>query len=223
MIEKTARNAGQRAYETIKEMILDGRLKPSASFLETELAVRIGVSRTPVREAGQRLEREGLVKMRPRRGMLVLPVSAADMAEIYQLLSALEPLAAQLAAERGLTPTQAKAMEAATARMEEALAAEDLSAWAEADDMFHALLVEASGNKRLIEATERYRTQVHRARMATLTLRPRPQQSTADHRALLERLLQRDADGAKRVHFRHREAAGQMLTDLLSRHHLENL
>ncbi|UUX50670.1 GntR family transcriptional regulator [Nisaea acidiphila] len=215
--------AGAKAYRAMKEMILDGRLKPSASYLETELAECIGVSRTPVREAGLRLEREGLVTVRPRRGIQVLPVSAEDMAEIYQLLSALEPLAAELAAKRGLTEAEAEAMENETARMEKALEDGDLVAWAEADDAFHALLVEASGNSRLIEATSRYRTQVHRARMATLTMRPRPQQSTEDHRALLYCLLKRDPAGAREVHFRHRQAAGNMLTELLSRHHLDNL
>lgn len=216
-------SAGAKAYQAIKAMILDGRMKPSASYLETELAEQIGVSRTPVREAGLQLEREGLVIVRPRRGIQVLPVSAEDMTEIYQLLSALEPLAAQLAAERGLDEATMNAMIGATERMERALRDNDLLAWAEADDSFHALLVEASGNERLIEATARYRTQVHRARMATLTMRPTPQQSTEDHRALLDCLLKRDADGARAVHFAHRCAAGKMLTELLSRHHLDNL
>ncbi|WP_420404492.1 GntR family transcriptional regulator [Nisaea sp.] len=216
-------SAGAKAYHAIKAMILDGRLKPSASYLETELAERIGVSRTPAREAALRLEREGLVTVRPRRGIQVLPVSAEDMEEIYQLLSALEPLAAQLAAERGLSADEANALEQATDRMEEALAENDLVAWAEADDTFHVRLVEASGNRRLIEAVARYRTQVHRARMATLSLRPRPLQSTRDHRALVDRLLARDPEGARDVHFAHRQAAGQMLTDLLSRHQLDNL
>lgn len=216
-------SAGTKAYEAIKAMILDGRLKPSASYLEAELADSIRVSRTPVREAGLRLEREGLVTVRPRRGIQILPVSAADMTEIYDLLTALEPLAAELAAKRGLSAEQAKAMDEATTRMERALEKDDLADWAEADDAFHAMLVEASGNKRLIEAAARYRTQVHRARMATLSLRPRPEQSTADHRVLLDCLLKGDAAGAREVHFTHRQAAGQMLTDLLARHRLDNL
>ncbi len=216
-------SAGAKAYDAIKAMILDGRLKPSASYLEAELAEWIGVSRTPVREAGLRLERDGLVTVRPRRGVQILPVSAEDMTEIYQLLTALEPLAAELAAERGLSTRQAKAMDNATSRMEQALAKDNLVAWAKADDEFHALLVEASGNKRLIEATARYRAQVHRARMATLSLRPRPQQSTVDHRALLDCLLKGDMSGARDVHFAHRQEAGQMLTELLARHHLDNL
>lgn len=216
-------SAGVKAYDAIKAMILDGRLRPSASYLEAELAEWIGVSRTPVREAGLRLEREGLVKVRPRRGVLILPVSAEDMTEIYQLLTALEPLAAELAAERGLSAEHATAMDNATTRMERALAEDNLVAWAEGDDEFHALLVEASGNKRLIEATARYRTQVHRARMATLGLRPRPEQSTVDHRVLLDCLLKGDAEGARDIHIAHRQAAGQMLTELLAQHRLDNL
>ena len=110
---------GNKAYKEIKSMILDGRLKPSASYLETELADQIRVSRTPVREAALRLEREGLVIVRPRRGMQVVPVSTDDMAEIYQLLTVLEPLAAELAAKRELSEAEIEPMERATQEMED--------------------------------------------------------------------------------------------------------
>lgn len=214
---------GGKAYREIKSMILNGQLKPSASYLETELADRIGVSRTPVREASLRLEREGLVIVRPRRGMQVVPVSTDDMAEIYQLLTVLEPLAAELAAKRGPSETEITAMEQATQDMENALSNGELVVWAEADDLFHALLVEASGNRRLVEATERYRAQVHRARMTTLTMRPCPSGSSEDHRSLLHCLRSGDADGAREIHRAHRAAAGKLLVELLARHSLDNL
>ena len=214
---------GNKAYKEIKSMILDGRLKPSASYLETELADQIRVSRTPVREAALRLEREGLVIVRPRRGMQVVPVSTDDMAEIYQLLTVLEPLAAELAAKRELSEAEIELMERATQEMEDALAEGDLVSWAEADDAFHALLVEASGNRRLVEATERYRAQVHRARMTTLTMRPCPSSSTEDHRSLLNCLRSGDAEGAREIHRAHRSAAGKLLVALLEKHSLDNL
>lgn len=223
MIDDMAESAGTKAYRELRNRILDGRLKPSASYLETELADEIGVSRTPIREASLRLEREGLVSVRPRRGIQILPISAEDMAEIYQVLSVLEPLAAELAARRGLSTAEMEAMDAATSDMEQALAAEDLPRWAEADDRFHALLVLASGNRRLVETASRYRALVHRARMATLTLRPAPTQSAADHRTLLACLSARDPEGAHAIHSAHRKAAGNMLTALLARHHLDNL
>ena len=223
MTDEKHPSAGAKAYDAIKAMILDGRLKPSASYLETELADQIRVSRTPVREAALRLEREGLVVVRPRRGIQVVPVSAEDMTEIYQLLTVLEPLAAELAARRGLSEAELEAMERATQEMEAALAEGDLVSWAEADDIFHALLVQASGNRRLVEATGRYRTQVHRARMATLTMRPCPSSSTEDHRALLHCLRSGDAEGARRIHAAHRAAAGELLIALLAKHSLNNL
>ena len=222
-MKKIPLTQGNKAYKEIKSMILDGRLKPSASYLETELADQIRVSRTPVREAALQLEREGLVIVRPRRGMQVVPVSADDMSEIYQLLTVLEPLAAELAAKRGLSEAEFGAMERATQEMEDALAEGDLVSWAEADDAFHALLVEASGNRRLVEATERYRAQVHRARMTTLTMRPCPSSSTKDHRSLLNCLRNGDAEGAREIHRAHRAAAGKLLVALLATHSLDNL
>ena len=93
----------QRATSALREMIVNNRLPAGSSYLETELAEMLGMSRTPVREAAVVLESLGLVEVRPRRGIRILPLSSHDMEEIYEVLTELEGLAAEQAARRGLT------------------------------------------------------------------------------------------------------------------------
>ena len=120
---------------------------PGHRALEQEVALALGMSRTPVREALMRLQNEGLVEVIPRHGMRVLPVSPNDMREIYQILTALECMAAELLAQRKPSDKELEPLVAATKAMDKALKAEDLDAWAAADERFHAHLVELAGNR----------------------------------------------------------------------------
>jgi DNA-binding GntR family transcriptional regulator len=102
--------AVERVYQALRARILDNLWPPGYQALEQALALELGVSRTPVREALIRLHNEGLVEVVPRHGVRVLPVSPVDMAEIYAILTSLESLAAELAAKRktpGRRPTSA--------------------------------------------------------------------------------------------------------------------
>lgn len=216
-------NQAERAYRELKRLILDGELPAGAHLLELEAAARLGMSRTPVREAMVRLQQEGMVEIRPRHGMRVLPVSSDDMREIYQVLTGLEATAARLAAQRGLSKGELAGLRVAVKDMDAALAADDLAAWAAADERFHASLVEASGNQRLIALVGQLWDQAHRARMLTLKLRPRPTASNRDHEALVEAIANGHADRARRIHAAHREQAGIMLVELLDRLGLHGL
>ncbi len=212
-----------RAYGDLKRRILDNELPAGFTALEQEIALMLGISRTPVREALIRLEQEGLVSVRSRHGMKVLPLSPADMRDIYQILTALEASAAELAAKRDLAPEDIARLDDAVADMERALGDDDLSAWAEADDRFHATLVELSGNARLSALALTFRDQSHRARLATLTLRPKPVQSTADHRQLADAIRAGDPHAAREMHRLHRARATDMLYDLMMRIGLSGL
>ncbi|MEZ5843093.1 MAG: GntR family transcriptional regulator [Hyphomicrobiaceae bacterium] len=207
----------QRAYDRLKQMILDNELQAGAYVLQEELGVMLGVSRTPIREALIRLEQEGLVEIRPRHGMRVLPISIEAMREIYEVLTALEALAARIVATKGLASHQLAAMELAVDDMEGALTANDLDAWARADQRFHALLVGYSGNSRLIDMVETVIDQSYRVRRLTLRLRPKPVASNSDHRALVEAIRARDPERAYRVHEQHRRKSGEMLVELLKK------
>lgn len=202
---------------------MDNELVPAAFYLERELAQMLDMSRTPVREAARKLESEGFVEIRPRHGVTVLPISLEDMAEIYALLAELEPLAAQLAAERGLTKAQHKKIEKCVEDMERALEEEDLDSWADADHSFHQLLVSYSGNKRLIWAVATFWDQVYRARKVTLRMREKPVDSNRDHRRLLQAIEERDGLKAREIHREHRQKAAKILVELIAKHGLQVL
>jgi DNA-binding GntR family transcriptional regulator len=212
-----------RAYAELRRMVLDNALQAGAQMLEQEAAARLGMSRTPVREAMQRLARDGMVEIRPRHGMRVLPISADDMAEIYDLLYGLESTAAEIVAERGASAEGLAALDGAVGAMDAALKRDDLRGWAQADERFHLALVELTGNRRLIEAVATYWDQAHRVRVATLGLRPRPTRSNDDHRALVDAIRARDAKRAREIHSEHRKRSGIMLVELLRRLGLGNL
>lgn len=205
----------ERAYRGLKQLIMTNALPAGAQLLELEAAARLGMSRTPVREAMVRLAQEGIVEIRPRHGMRILPVSADDMREIYEILTALESEAAAIVARRGLTPAQDIEIKGALAAMETALKIDDLVAWSLADRHFHAALVTFAGNRRLGAIVEQVSDQAHRARMLTLKLRPPPVQSHKDHAALVAAIVARDPDTARRIHEEHRRHAGAMLVELI--------
>ncbi|WP_424928902.1 GntR family transcriptional regulator [Amaricoccus tamworthensis] len=203
------------AHAELKRMMLDGTLPFGTQMLESEAAERLKISRTPIREAMILLQQEGMVELRPRHGMRVLPVSADDMRDIYDVLTALEGKAAELLAERRLSQDELDGLWDAVEQMEAALAADELADWAEADDLFHLRLIDLTRNKRLIGMVNQLRAQAHRARMATLFLRPRPTESNREHRALVDAIASGDPAEARRMHEEHRTRAKELLVNIL--------
>lgn len=212
-----------RALSALRQMIFSGELAPGSDHLETELAERLGVSRTPVREAALQLQAQGLVEVRPRRGIRVLPVSAQDMRDIYDILTELESLAAARAAEAGYSKTDLATLAGAIQDMDAALAADDLPAWAQADDRFHRELVRLGRNARLSMIVSVMRDQVRRARATTLFMRPKPSRSNAAHRDVYQAIAERDPVRAHRTHHAHRRDACKMLVALLDKHRFHGL
>jgi DNA-binding GntR family transcriptional regulator len=211
------------AYEQIRRRILDNAWPPGHRALEQEVALALGMSRTPVREALMRVQAEGLVEVVPRHGMHVLPVSPTDMREMYQILTALECMAAELLASRKPSDKELKPLVDATKAMGKALKADDLDAWAAADERFHAHLVDLAGNRQLQATVLNYWDRAHRARMFTLRLRPKPVNSTKEHMQMVERLLAGDAAGAAAVTRAHRERASRELLAIFQRFKLAQM
>ncbi|MEO1611504.1 MAG: GntR family transcriptional regulator [Pseudomonadota bacterium] len=203
------------AAERMRALIFSGELAAGTDHLESELADRLGMSRTPVREAIVILAAQGLLEVRPRRGVRVSPVSATDMAEVYDILIELESLAAAAAAAAGHDEAALGPINAAVAAMEHALAEGDLETWAELDDRFHGALVALGGNNRLTAIVAMMADQVRRARTATLHMRPLPLRSNEDHRAVVEAIERGDVDGARARHRAHMARAKEDLTGLL--------
>lgn len=213
----------RQAYAVIKRRILCNALAPGHQALEAELADDLGMSRTPVREALIRLEAEGLVELKPRHGMRVLPVSPDDMREIYQILTALETTAVGLIAAQDRRADALADLREACDRMDQCLADDDLDGWADADEAFHRALATHCGNRRLADVCLTFWEQTHRARLITLRLRPKPYASAADHRALLAAIERGDANAARELHLRHRTWGSELMVDTLVRYNLTSL
>ena len=211
------------AVNELRKLIFAGDLGAGTDHLESELAARLGMSRTPVREALLRLEGQGLVEVRPRKGVRIMPISPNDMAEIYDILTELESLAAAKAAERNLSDDDLRVLADSISQMDSALSDRDLLAWAEADDSFHQELVRLGGNARISQIVEMMVDQVRRARIVTLYMRPTPTRSNDDHSRVLDAIRKGDPDTAREVHRQHRIAAKEILIALLERHRLSSI
>ncbi len=211
------KSSTQVAIEVIKKLILENKLPAGSNHLEGELAKRLGMSRTPIREAILILETQGLLQVTPRRGVKISALSAADMNEIYEILTALEGLSAERAAQKDLSDDDFAGAEQAIARMDEALEQDDREAWALADEAFHNELIRLGGNQRIAGIVEIYNDQVRRVRSLTLYLRPSPTKSNEDHRQVLQAIRAGDPAAARSLHTAHRVQAGEMLIGLLNK------
>ncbi len=202
------------AYERLKTEILNGQLPPGFQAPEPDIATRLGMSRTPVREALIRLEADGLVDLVPRRGAKVLPISLQDICEIYQILSALEALAAGTACRKAGDEALAE-IEEVLNDADDALERQDIEAWAVHDDRFHRLMAKASGNLRLEAEIEGFLDQVYRANTVLLRLNKAPASNAADHRKIVQAIRDGDTDSATETARLHRLNGMLRMKDLL--------
>lgn len=213
----------QTAFSILRDMILKNELASGSNHLEGELADLLGMSRTPVREAALILEMQGLVEVKPRHGIRVLPLSSKDMSEIYEILTALEALSAELAADKNLPEEEFIVAEQSILDMENAIEVKDLEAWAKADEVFHRELVRLGGNQRIANVVKKYSNQVSRAKNLTLNLRPAPSKSNEDHRIVLDAIKAGDSQTARQIHTDHRVQAKAILLGILDKYGFQNL
>lgn len=216
-------SSSQRAIHELRAKIFSGELAAGSDHLESELANLLEMSRTPVREAVLTLESQGLLEMRPRKGVRILPMSPEDMAEIYDVLTELESHAAEQAAIAAYDDDDLTLLSNAIDDMDAAIVRTDLDSWAEADDRFHAELVRLGGNSRIQSIVGMMSDQVRRARTMTLFMRPVPTKSNEDHRAVYQAIRDGDPKTARDSHRQHRQHAKAILVELLSKHRLRFL
>jgi DNA-binding GntR family transcriptional regulator len=204
-------------HEAIKARIVDGRLAPGAKVLEAELALALGTSRTPVREALIRLQSEGFVEPAPPRGLRVAPLSARDIREINEVLACLEAEAAERLARRRPGAAEMALLDAAIAAMDVALEGEDRAAWAEADYRFHCLIVELCDNRHLAQTARLFLDKAHRVRLLTTPLRERPVYANVNHAAVVEAVRRGDPQTALEIHRAHKRRWSAELDGLIQR------
>ena len=178
--------------------------------MEIQLAEELGVSRTPIREAIRELEADGYVVMIPRRGAYVADISLKDIAQVFEIRSALEELAAGLAAER-ITEDELEELERLLLEIRDSIDRQDMEGIIEADVQFHQILYEASRNTRLIEIINNLRDQVLRFRSVSLHYPGRLEATWQEHRDLVEAIADRNAARAMKIAIRHMENSEKTL------------
>ena len=136
-------------FNTLREAILRGDLKPGERLMEIQLASQLGVSRTPIREAIRMLEQEGLAVTMPRKGAEVAKMTLKGMEDVLEIRAALDELACQLACER-MTEEQLSRLEDKKVIFEKSLQTANVKVIAEADVNFHDVIYEATGNPKLV-------------------------------------------------------------------------
>jgi DNA-binding GntR family transcriptional regulator len=154
-------------FNTLRQEILTGNLKPGERLMEIHLANKLGVSRTPIREAIRKLELEGLVIMIPRRGAEVAQITLKSLEDVMEVRRALDVLAIELACER-MGGEDLEKMRKACENFDAAVATKDTRKIAEADVEFHDLIVLSTGNTRLVQLVNNLSEQMYRYRFEYL-------------------------------------------------------
>jgi DNA-binding GntR family transcriptional regulator len=201
-----------RAYERLVEAIADGTLAPGQRIRQEELGRALGVSRQPISHALQLLKQQKLVEENGRRGLIVSEIDPARVREIYQVRSALDALAARLAAERiagrAGDKQQQRAAQRALASGLELQPDAPVLAFIQADVAFHTALYRLSGNRAIEDTVTAQWPHLKRSMGAVLDDAEQRPLVWAEHREILRLVLAGDAAGAERAARRHADRAG---------------
>lgn len=185
-------------FNTLRQGILKGQLKPGERLMEIHLANQLGVSRTPIREAIRMLELEGLVIMLPRKGAQVANISKQDLRDVLELRKALDTLAISLACER-ITPDVLAKLKAKSVEFDEIIKSKNFSKIAEADVEFHDIIHEASGNKRLQVMVNNLAERIYRYRLEYIKEIDDYSQLAAEHKEMVRCIEMGDQESAVNI------------------------
>ena len=189
-------------FNTLRQAILRGELKPGERLMEIQRANKLGVSRTPIREAIRKLELEGLVLMIPRKGAEVAEITEKNLRDVLEVRGALEELSVQLACDK-ITEEQIGQLKVAAKEFEAVLKTGDITQIAEADVKFHDVIYEATDNRRLIQLLNNLREQMYRYRVEYLKEKNVYPQLIAEHEEIIEKIENREKEEAVRIVCRH--------------------
>ncbi len=194
-------------FNTLRQAILRGELEPGERLMEIQLAERLGVSRTPIREAIRKLELEGLVLMIPRKGAEVAKISEKSLKDVLEVRRSLEELAIELTCQR-ITEEGLTELEEAQKAFAAAIHNGDAMAIAEADEHFHELIYKATGNSRLVQILSNLREQMYRYRLEYIKDAGKRQILIVEHEHILRCLKKHsiaEAKAAVREHIDNQE------------------
>jgi len=183
-------------FNTLRQAILKGELEPGERLMEIQLADRLGVSRTPIREAIRKLELEGLVLMIPRKGAEVAKISEKSLRDVLEVRRSLEELAIELACQR-MTDTDIEELARAQDAFRSAIETGDAMTIAETDEHYHDLIYNGTGNARLVQILNNLREQMYRYRLEYIKDAAKRQILILEHDHILSALINRHTAEAK--------------------------
>lgn len=201
-------------FNTLRQAILRGELKPGERLMEIQLANKLGVSRTPIREAIRKLELEGLVLMIPRKGAEVAEITEKSLKDVLEIRRALEDLAVRLACEK-ITKEELKELKKAGDEFKKVLKSQDITEVAEADVRFHDVIYMATDNPKLIQLLNNFREQMYRFRVEYLKKDEVRPQLLEEHDEIIKYITEGNKEEAARVVTRHIENQALTVQDVI--------
>jgi len=194
----------QKVYRVLKTEIVKGFLEPGTKLFEDKIATQMGVSRTPVREAIQKLAAEGLIKIAPNQTLIVTEISLEDIQEVLQIRGVLEGLAARITAKK-ITRLEIDELEGIVTQMSLYITKKDLTSYCQVDDEFHNLILNLCGNKWIIQIRDNLGNFIYRFRIKSLSVPGRLKCSLEEHRKIMESLQKHNSEEADRLSQIHME------------------
>ena len=191
-------------FNTLRQAILKGELAPGERLMEIQLAQKLGVSRTPIREAIRKLELEGLVLMIPRRGAEVARISEKSLKDVLEVRRSLEELAIELACQR-MTEEDMQALEEAQKAFKAAIEQGDAMKIAETDEAYHDVIYYSTRNKRLVQIISNIRERMYRYRVEYLKDEETRNLLVKEHEEIYEAIRNRDVKQAQEISYQHIE------------------
>jgi len=210
----------KKVYRILKARIIKGDLAQGGKLFEAKIAEQLGVSRTPIREALKGLAAEGLVKMTPNQGVVVINVSIEDLQEVLQVRRVLEGRAASMAAEK-IHPEEIAKLEEIIKKMSMIISKPkpDVVPYSELNAEFHNLILNACGNKRLMKICNNLSSSDHRFRIRSLRNNPeRLKYSLKEHQEIVDALKRKDSEQAEKLSKKHIE---NVLANILAQNEKE--
>lgn len=196
-------------FNTLRKSILTGELKPGERLMEIHLADKLGVSRTPIREAIHKLELEGLVTMIPRRGAEVAQITEKNLRDVLEVRKALDGLAVELACDR-ITPEELERLVKACENFEAETKRGNANSIAKSDVALHDIILIASGNERLVQMVSNLSQQMYRYRLEYVKDESTYERLIKEHQAIYEAIRDKDKEtGAQlmKLHIDNQEKA----------------
>ena len=185
-------------FHRLREAIITGELEPGERLLEIPLSDKLGVSRTPVREAIRKLELEGLVTMVPRKGATVAGITRKHLQDVLEVRKVLEELAIELACQR-MQEDGYHELEECQKKFRENIGSDDALELADIDEKFHDVIYHATDNERLVQMLANLREQMYRYRLEYIKEKDKRQMLVIEHERIIKALRQRHLEEAKQT------------------------